>query len=144
MKANWKSLLFLITVVIVGALFFTFLGGQKKDQQSLNNKNKEGVVAGATTVESGYDVELAKDLRDKGMVLYGSYQSDDSEQQLAIFGDAAKYLDYVECDASGPSANPDECISQKVEIYPTWIYQGKSYTGEKSLGELANIVGFSE
>lgn len=144
MKANWKSLLFLITVVVVGALFFAFLNGQKQDQQSSNAENAEGSIAGVTTVESDYSMELAKTLRDKGMVFYGSYQSADSKQQSDLFGDAAKYLDYVECDASGQSANPDECISHDVTIYPTWIFEGKTYTGVRALAELAQIVGFSQ
>lgn len=144
MKANWKSLLFLITVIAVGALFFTFLGMQKQDKQYASNKSSEGTVAGVTTEKSDYGTLLAKDLRDKGMVLYGSFQSADSKDQTALFGDSAQYLDYVECDVAGPNANPDECVLQKVLVYPTWIYEGKSYTGVKSLAELAQIVGFSE
>jgi len=145
MKANWKSLLFLITVVVVGALFFTFLGGQKQDKQSSGKKDgTEGVVAGSSTIKGDYTEQLAKFLRDKGMVLYGSYQSADSKSQKELFGDDAKYLDYVECDASGPDANPDECILQKVEVYPTWVYAGKAFPGQKSLADLAQIVGFSQ
>jgi hypothetical protein len=129
MKANWKSLLFIITVVIVGGLFFTFLYGQKQERESANSIiTPEGEVAGVTTIEGSYTDKLAKDLRDKGMVLFGSYQSSDTAAQLALFNGSAKYLDYVECDASGPSANPDECV----------------YTNIQGLAELAKIVGFSE
>ncbi len=144
MKADWKSLLFIITVVVVGALFFTFLSGQKQNKQSASKTTAEGSVAGVTTVKTDFADELAKNLRDKGMVLYGSYQSEDSKAQKELFGDSARYLDYVECDATGENANPDECVSLKVESYPTWIYQGKSYIGVKSLAELAQIIGFSE
>jgi hypothetical protein len=61
-----------------------------------------------------------------------------------LFGDAASNLDYVECDSTGQNANPDECVSQKVEQYPTWIYGGNAYAGEKSLSELATMINFSQ
>lgn len=146
MKASWKSLLFLITVVVVGALFFAFLGEKKTDQKNANisSVSNEGIVAGSTTETGGYIESLAQALRDKSMVLYGSYQSQDTIDQKALFGDASKYLDYVECDQSGQSANPDECISQKIEVYPSWLYQGKLYPGKLTLSELAEAINFSE
>jgi len=147
MKANWKILLFICTLVVVAALFATYFIGksQEKDDSQSEALNSEGSVAGSTTIKGDdYTERLAKDIRDKGMVLYGSYQSLDSKEQKELFGDAAKYLDYVECDASGPNANPDECISQKISSYPTWIFEGKEYPGKKTLAEIAAIVGFSE
>lgn len=147
MKANWKSLLIVITIVVLLALLLTFFLGKKQEQKEsdLSARSSEGVVAGVKTEKSGDYVErLARFMAENGMVLYGSYQSTDTKKQKDLFGDSAKYLDYVECDASGPNANPDECISQKIDIYPTWLYQGKQYVGIKSLGEIAEITGSFE
>ncbi|MCL5410477.1 MAG: hypothetical protein M1324_01330 [Patescibacteria group bacterium] len=147
MKANWKTLLTVSTLIVVVALFITFFLGkaQDKNDSKISTSRTEGSVAGSTTIKSGDYVErLAKYMSDKGMVLYGSYQSFDSKNQKELFGEAAKYLDYVECDASGLSSNPDECIAQKINSYPTWLFEGKQYVGKKSLAELAAIVGFTE
>lgn len=148
MKANWKSLLFISTFIVVTALLATFFLSKEQDKKDTNLgtiKTSEGNVAGSTTIQGGdYTERLARVLNEKGMVLYGSYQSKESLDQKALFNDSSKYLDYVECDASGLNANPDECIAQKIDTYPTWVYEGKQYTGGKTLAELAEIVGFSE
>ncbi len=148
MKANWKTLLIISTAIVLMALLATFLLAKKEEKAESNIQAREkpkGVVAGSTTIEGGDYVErLAKNMRDKGMVLFGSYQSKDSKEQKELFGDAAKYLDYVECDASGPNANPDECIAQNIDIYPTWLFNEKSYSGKKTLAEISSIIGFSE
>lgn len=147
-KANWKTLLTLSTTIVVAALTITFFIGKTEDNKSNSGQlslGSKGNVAGSSTIQgSDYAERLVKYLRDNGMVLYGSYQSTESKEQKDLFGDALKYLDYVECDASGPNANPDECIAQKIEIYPTWVFEGKQYAGKKSLAELAKIAGFSE
>jgi len=148
MKANWKNLLLLSTLIVIIALIATFLLAKEQDKKDVAAgivKSSEGDVAGSTTIQGGdYTERLARFLNEKGAVLYGSYQSQESSDQKALFGDSSKYLDYVECDAAGLNANPDECIAQKIDIYPTWIYEGKQYAGKKTLAELAEIVGFSE
>ncbi|MFA4996324.1 MAG: hypothetical protein WC536_04260 [Patescibacteria group bacterium] len=148
MKANWKSLLFLITFIVVAALFATFFLSKEQDKKDINTgiiKTSEGDVAGSTTIQGeDYTERLARFLNEKGMVLYGSYQSKGSLDQKELFKASSQYLDYVECDASGLNANPDECLALEISIYPTWIYEGKQYAGERTLAELAGIVGFSE
>lgn len=144
MKESWKIFIVVAFLIVASALGVLF-AFQKKDLGEGTNKiGSEGEVAGATTGDvADYKEKLAQFMRDKGMVLYCAYWSSDCKAQKDLFQDAAKYLDYVECDTAGQNANSDECIAKKVESYPTWIYQDKQYKGVKALSELAEIVGFS-
>ncbi|OQB05715.1 MAG: hypothetical protein BWY19_00848 [bacterium ADurb.Bin212] len=132
-----------IAIVVVGLLVVFYTGGQKPDQ---TNSGESGDVAGATTQDSSQDKEwiegLAKKLTEKGVVMYGAYWCSHCNNQKKMFGDAVKYIDYVECDPSGEGANPDECKANEIEGYPTWIYEGTKYPGEMSLEKLAQIVGY--
>lgn len=145
---NRSTKIFLVVValvIIVGGTLLFFVGKDKKTADNKSNEN--GTVAGASTNQkesNAYIEKLAKFMTEKGMVLYGAYWCPHCKDQKKEFGDAIQYIDYVECDAQGPNANPDECVAQGIEGYPTWIYQGKKYSGAKSLSELAAIVGFSE
>lgn len=137
-----------ILVIIVGGVLLFFVGKDKKTADN-NTSGENGIVAGTSTnstetPSNSYIEKLAKFMTEKGMVLYGAYWCPHCQDQKKTFGDAFQYIDYVECDAQGPNANPDECVAQGIEGYPTWIYQGKKYSGAKSLSELAQIVGFSE
>lgn len=148
MEGNMKNkplyLFVLIAIVIVVAgLGVVFWTDKKADKESdLGSEN--GNVAGTSTQDQDYAVSLAKYMTGKGMVMYGAYWCAHCQNQKKIFGNAFKYVDYVECDASGPSANPDECIAKGIEGYPTWTYDGQKYSGEKSLSELSEIVGYKQ
>lgn len=107
-----------------------------------------GTVKGATTEDNGgesalYIEKLAKALNQMGAVMYGAYWCPHCKDQKALFGDALKYVNYVECDPAGENANPDECKAKGIDGYPTWIYQGQKYSGTQSLSKLAEIIGFT-
>jgi hypothetical protein len=146
MKTHHKSFILTLAVVVFMGLLGVFLlgrgnaGGDKKVAE-----NSEGDVAGATTIGGDdYLANLAKSLRDQGAVLYGSYLSPETNEQKEMFKESASTLDYVECDAAGPDANPDECIAQKIETYPTWVFEGTQYKDVQELSTLAQMIGFSE
>ncbi len=154
---NKKIFLFLgvVGLIIVVGLGIVFYSNRKNnDQASTDNASKtdtsenNGDVAGATTQDSAKDAKwiegLAKALTEKGMVMYGAYWCSHCNNQKKMFGDAVKFIDYVECDSAGENANPDECKANNVEGYPTWIYQGKQYSGEQSLEKLAQTIGYNE
>jgi len=149
---NTKTFIVVLVAVILVAAGLIFLSSRSKDDNNVavnsSNVSTSGTVAGASTEDSTFDAasieNLAKFLKEKGMVMYGAYWCPHCQDQKKEFGDAFQYVDYVECDAKGPEANPDECVAQGIEGYPTWIYQGTKYSGIKSLSELAKIVGFSQ
>jgi len=91
---------------------------------------------------SGFQLGLAKHLRAKGAVMYGSYKCPHCNAQKALFGDAAKYMVYVECDPQGKDAKPTVCFSRGIVHYPTWEIGGRYYEGAKSLQELSQLSGY--
>ena len=132
-------------VIVVAGLAIVFWADKKSDEkQSTAENTEDGSVAGVNTEEQDYAILLAKFMTEKGMVMYGAFWCSHCQNQKKIFGDAFKYVDYVECDASGPNANPDECVAKGIDGYPTWIYSGEKYSGDKSLGDLADIVGYQQ
>jgi len=143
---KWLIIGIALIVIIAGLGIIFFSSNKVGDKNSKTNEPEGGQVSGATTENenSVYKENLAKFLKEKGMILYGAYWCPHCKDQKALFGDAAKYLDYVECDAKGEGANPDECVARGIEGYPTWIYEGKQYSGPQTLEELAEIVGFKE
>ena len=150
---NTKTFIIVLVAVILVAGGLIFLssrnnGVDDKGNVSVDTGSTSGTVAGASTEDNAYDAatieKLAKFMTEKGMILYGAYWCPHCQDQKKEFGDAIQYIDYVECDAKGAEANPEECVAQGIEGYPTWIYQGTKYSGLKSLSELAKIVGFSQ
>lgn len=142
-----KVLIFLSAVVFIVAIgllivFYTRGEGEEKDLSNTEN----GVVAGVSTQNSTQNSEwiegLAKTLTEKGAVMYGAYWCSHCNNQKRLFGEAVKYIDYVECDPSSEGANPDECKARGIDGYPTWIYNGQHFPGEMSLEKLAQIVGY--
>ncbi len=65
---------------------------------------------------------LAKALTSDGAKFYGAFWCPHCRNEKSWFGDAAKYLPYVEC------SNPDQsstkiCIDNKIESFPTWKFK---------------------
>ncbi len=151
---NKKIILFIgaVGLVIVAGLGVVFYTNTKHFDKIVTNDSdtseNKGDVAGVTTQDSDKDAKwvegLAKALTKKGMVLYGAYWCSHCNNQKKMFGEAVKHIDYVECDAQGENANPDECTANNIEGYPTWTYQGKKYIGEQSLEKLAQIINYKE
>ncbi|NEO83788.1 MAG: hypothetical protein F6J87_05925 [Spirulina sp. SIO3F2] len=80
--------------------------------------------------------------------MYGAYWCPRGAEQKLLFGDENLLVDseiYVECAEGGPNrATPWLCSPHRLEIYPTWIINGKDYEGVLSLAQLAEISGFFE
>ena len=67
---------------------------------------------------------------------YGAWWCPHCQAQKAEFGDAVKYLPYVEC-ANSDTSEKQSCIDLGINSYPTWYFpDGTSSTG---LNSLANI-----
>lgn len=158
MASNSKNfLLVILLLILIGAgLMLVFSKNSKNADNSVeDDKKSAGTVAGISTQtdnansnnsrpnESSYILKLAEYLSDKGVVMYGTYWSKETDSQKKLFEDSVGIVDYVECDLQGPNANLDECTAQNIQTYPTWVYQGKQYSGVKTLAELAKIAGFS-
>ena len=79
-----------------------------------------------------YDV-LAQCLRDKGVTMYGADWCPHCQNEKNAFGSSFDFIPYVEC-----SADPERCLSKKIDGYPTWIFSdGKRLIGEQGPKRLA-------
>jgi len=141
---KFKFVLALYSIIIIGALVGVFYLGSIREGKEETSSKTENNVAGVQSDKPDYLERLAKTLAEKGMVFYGSLQSSDSVKQKELFGQSASFLDYVECDASGENAYPEECVAKEITVYPTWVYQNQKYEGIQKLSDLAKVVGFSD
>ena len=85
---------------------------------------------------------LAMYMADHGAVMYGSYKCPHCNQQKQMFGEAFRYIKYVECNPKGENANPSLCFAKGVMNYPTWEIDGKFYEGAMPLEQLSKITGY--
>ena len=145
MDKNWKLFLSLGAIVVLAGLGSIFMVGGNKNETLSSAGQGAGVIAGAASNEGADYIErLSKNLSEKGVVLYGSSKSAETQQQKELFGSAAKSLDFVECDSALEGSNPDECAGKGIEVYPTWSYEGQQYRGVQSLSQLAKIAKFEQ
>ncbi len=84
---------------------------------------------------------LAKCLSEKGVKFYGNYGCSYCKKQKEIFGDAAKYLPYIEC---ADEKTRYLCEEAEIGPVPTWDFpDGKRVLGLQSLEKLAELSGCS-
>ncbi|WP_310489904.1 hypothetical protein [Chamaesiphon sp. VAR_69_metabat_338] len=96
-----------------------------------------------TTVSGKAEIALAKYLTAKGVKFYGAYSCEHCQQQQALFGaKAATQLTYIECDAKGANSQRQLCKDIQIKYFPTWIIDGKYFTGTKDLKEIATLAGY--
>ena len=87
--------------------------------------------------------DLALCLIDSGTIMYGAFWCSHCQDQKELFGKYAfKTFEenggYVECDPRGDNAQPERCLENDVEGYPTWVFPDNSrLTGSVQLETLA-------
>jgi len=82
-----------------------------------------------------YDA-FAQCLTDAGLKMYGTDWCSHCQNQKELFGSSFQYIDYINCDK-----NKETCLIEGVQGYPTWKIDGKSYQGEQTLENFAQITG---
>src|SRR3989338_5071516 len=83
--------------------------------------------------------EFAQCLADKNVTMYGAEWCSHCQNEKNAFGSSFRLVPYVEC-----PENPQECLAQKVDRYPTWIFpDGKKFVGEQGLQKLSEESGCS-
>lgn len=120
-------------VVVFGAAF----------AQSQNFGEAAGRHPGYAESSNEFQVGLAKYLTSHGAVMYGSFKCPHCRLQKELFGDAFKFVNYVECHPDGPNANPSLCLAKGIVNYPTWEINGKYYEGTMSLERISEISGYN-
>ncbi len=98
------------------------------------------------------EVELARHLKNIGAKMYSAYWCPHCYEQKKIFGvQALKDVPSIECAPEGKNPQTELCqqVAPKIEKetgqkfgFPTWEINGKFYSGQKPLDELAKISGY--
>ncbi|WP_392535678.1 vitamin K epoxide reductase family protein [Nostoc sp. C117] len=100
-----------------------------------------------TTTSGEAEIALARHLVKIGAKEYTAYWCPHCHEQKLLFGKQA-YQELndnvkVECAEDGLKAKPELCKAAKIEGFPTWIVNGKSYSGVQNLEELAKVSGYT-
>ncbi len=81
-------------------------------------------------------VELAQCLAEKGAIMYGTKTCPYCRAEKAAFGEAFRYITYVEC-----TEETDRCIEENVEGVPLWTFaDGTRLQGAQGLEGLARAA----
>ncbi|NIO10817.1 MAG: Vitamin K epoxide reductase [Deltaproteobacteria bacterium] len=87
---------------------------------------------------------LAEHLEEANAKFYGAYWCPHCEDQKAMFGASAHRLPYIECSPGGRRAPQSAiCRAMNIRSYPTWIINGRRYTGRLTLKDLAQHSGYN-
>src|SRR3989344_6167124 len=80
---------------------------------------------------------FAKCLAEREVTMYGASWCSHCQNQKAMFGNAFKYVKYVEC-----TEDIKLCTEKNIQGFPTWIFpNGTKLVGEQSLLKLATESG---
>lgn len=114
-----------IVVIVVIVLFFALSG-----------------KGGEPSYAAGEVDAFAQCLTEKGTVMYGAFWCPHCAKTKARFGNAFRYVTYVECDPRGDDEQSELCIEKGIENYDTWEFaDGTRVVGEPSFETLAEKSG---
>ena len=95
------------------------------------------------TISGKAEISLVQYLTKIGSKMYGAWWCPHCYDQKQLFGAAAaKDLPYIECDPKGINPQTELCIANKIKGFPTWIINGKTYSGTRDLKDLAQYAGY--
>jgi len=88
-------------------------------------------------------LQVAAQLRSIQGTMYGAHWCPHCQEQKALFGKAFEQVPYVECSPQGGPGTPQaqECRDKGITSYPTWVINGITYRGLRSIEDLARISG---
>lgn len=69
------------------------------------------------------NAKLAICLTESGWTMYGTTNCSACVAQKKAFGEAWKYITYVNCDPHVKNSNPDLCLTKNIRKTPTWIME---------------------
>jgi glutaredoxin len=109
-------------------------------------KNRNSLAAKTIkvdTISGDAETALVEYLAANGAKFYGAYWCDHCQKQKSLFGaTAAAKLPYIECAADGENSQRQLCKDKDIKYFPTWVIDGKYFTGTKDLKELAKMTGY--
>jgi hypothetical protein len=97
----------------------------------------------ATPAAGGVD-GFAQCLTQKQVSMYGHALCPHCAEQKATFGEAFKYVHYVECGVPGQpmTVQNQECKDMQIKRYPTWVFpDGERVEGPQTFEKLGQKAG---
>ena len=86
---------------------------------------------------------LAYHLKQAGAKMYSASWCPMCRRQIQVFGDAFSQVPYIECFPNGREGGLiSQCQKAGIQGYPTWVINGRTYPGLRSIEELANISNY--
>ena len=108
------------------------------------NLHFSGFFDPAAGAEDPYLEALATHLQDSGARFYGAYWCPACQKQKALFTASADRLPYVECTPGGRDGpRAVACLTQNIQEFPTWIIDGRRYTGVVGAEQLGRVSSFN-
>lgn len=105
--------------------------------------NKIVTVDKIETVSGQAEIKFAEYLAANDIKFYGAFWCSHCKEQKSLFGAvAASKLLYVECDKDGIDSQRQLCKDINIQMFPTWVINGKYFPGSKNLKELAELSGY--
>ena len=102
-----------------------------------------GYLGRAAGPEDPWIRGLAEHLAKSDAKFYGASWCPHCNDQKHLFGSSEKRIPYVECSPGGPKApQAPTCKQNNIQSYPTWIINGRRYTGVQPLDVLAQLSNF--
>jgi glutaredoxin len=96
------------------------------------------------TVSGSAELALAEHLAKSGAKFYGAQWCSHCQKQKSLFGaTAASKLPYVECAKDAENSQRALCKQLKIQMFPTWIIDGKIMPGTRELKDIAAATGYT-
>jgi len=124
-------------IFVLSYFAYPYLTGRSIFPNTNSNTNTDGNNdINSDNGEEDKVTRLAKCLSDKGAVMFGSAYCGHCSNQKKMFGDAFKYIEYVEC-----TEETEKCQQNNIQSVPAWKINGILYVGSRPLDSLASLVG---
>ena len=95
------------------------------------------------TVSGESELALAEHLVKSGAKFYGAYWCSHCSKQKSLFGAvAAAKLPYIECAKDGVDSQRALCAQKKIQMFPSWVVDGKIFPGTRELKDIAELTGY--
>lgn len=136
---------FILGLILFGGFSLSACGTPSPSTNNTNtNTPVDNTPTNSMVIETGW-TGLAKALTAAGAKMYGAYWCSHCQDQKEEFGDAFRYVTYVECapDKNNPYTQSAACKAANIEGYPTWVFaDGTRVESVMSFNELAAKINY--
>ena len=143
---NWFVRGTVLIVLVIGSVFLkNYLGVRQNSNNLIENRKKELKLSPKVVSSSNItQINFARFLSKKGVIIYGSYWCPYYQSQKELFGNkASKELIAIECAKDGKHNKFEICMSKNIKGFPSWEIDNEIYLGIKTLQELAELTNYS-